>query len=168
MPVARWLPSSSGSPRPSRRPVAGARAPRIGFGWVHDLDDFVDVQITMRGKSGLGLPGQDRDGMPAERVDRQREVSATARAQHFCLPVSLQGLLEPDAVKVASPVCAVRRVVVSPAQPGGTRREVSGSPGLPGRESARGQEHAREAVAVWRRPGRGAARPARYGQGLIA
>jgi len=117
MPVARWLPSSSGSPRPSRRPVAGARAPRIGFGWVHDLDDFVDVQITMRGKSGLGLPGQDRDGMPAERLDRQREVSATARAQRFCLPVSLQGLLEPDAVKVASPVLRGPGAAMRPAYP---------------------------------------------------
>ena len=38
---------------------------------------------------------------------------------------------------------------------------VPGSPGLPGRESARGQEHAREAVVAWRRPGRRAARPAR-------
>jgi hypothetical protein len=28
--------------------------------------------------------------------------------------------------------CAVRRSVVSPAQPGGTRREVLGSNGLPG------------------------------------
>ena len=32
----------------------------------------------------------------------------------------------------------------------------------------RGQEHARKAVIVWRRPGRGTARPARYGQGWIA
>ena len=31
------------------------------------------------------------------------DTSATARAQHFCLPASHQGLLEPDAVKVARP-----------------------------------------------------------------
>jgi transposase InsO family protein len=38
--------------------------------------------------------------------------------------------------------CATRRVVVSPAQPGGTRREVPGSDGLPDAERLRGQEHA--------------------------
>ena len=65
-------------------------------------------------------------------------------------------------------LCAVWRFVVFPVQPGGTRREVPGSPDLPGVERRRGQEHVREAVAVWRRPGRGAARPARYGQGWIA
>jgi hypothetical protein len=35
-------------------------------------------------------------------------------------------------------VCAVRRFVVSPAQPGGTRREVLGSPDLPRGESPTG------------------------------
>jgi len=35
---------------------------------------------------------------------------------------------EPDAGKLARPVCAVWRFVVSPAQPGGTRKEVLGSP----------------------------------------
>jgi hypothetical protein len=64
--------------------------------------------------------------------------------------------------------CAVWRPAVSPAQPGGTRKEVPGSPDLPGGESRRGQEHVRKAVAAWRRPGRGAARSARYGQGWIA
>jgi hypothetical protein len=68
---------------------------------------------------------------------------------------------EPGAVKVARPVCAVRRFVASLMQLGGTWRSVPGSPGLPGRESARGQEHARKAVVVRRRPGRRAARPAR-------
>lgn len=64
--------------------------------------------------------------------------------------------------------CAVWRFAVSPVQPGGTRREVSGSPDLPGGESRRGPQHVREAVIGWRRPGRCAARPARYGQGWIA
>ena len=41
----------------------------------------------------------------------------------------------PDAVQVADRwQCAMRRLVVSPAQPGGTRREVLGSAGLPGSE----------------------------------
>src|SRR6185312_4218399 len=59
--------------------------------------------------------------------------------------------------------CAVWRFAVSPVQPGGTRREVPGSPDLPGSESQRGPQHVREAVIGWRRPGRCAARPARYG-----
>ena len=41
----------------------------------------------------------------------------------------------PDAVQVADRwQCAMRRLVVSPAQPGGPRREVLGSAGLPGSE----------------------------------
>jgi transposase len=41
----------------------------------------------------------------------------------------------PQAVQVADRwQCAMRRLVVSPAQPGGTRREVLGSAGLPGSE----------------------------------
>jgi len=35
--------------------------------------------------------------------------------------------------------CAARRSVISPAQPGGTRREVPGSDGWPGPERGRGQ-----------------------------
>ena len=41
----------------------------------------------------------------------------------------------PDAIQVADRwQCAMRRLVVSPAQPGGIRREVPGSDGLPGSE----------------------------------
>ena len=41
----------------------------------------------------------------------------------------------PDAVQVADRwQCAMRRLVVSPAEPGGIRREVPGSDGLPGSE----------------------------------
>ena len=36
--------------------------------------------------------------------------------------------------KIERFLCAARRLVVSPAQPGGTRREVPGSDGLPGSE----------------------------------
>jgi transposase InsO family protein len=38
--------------------------------------------------------------------------------------------------------CATRRPVASPAEPGGTRREVPGSDGSPGAERLRGREHA--------------------------
>jgi transposase len=41
----------------------------------------------------------------------------------------------PNATQVADRwQCAMRRLVVSPVQPGGTRREVPGSDGLPGSE----------------------------------
>lgn len=41
----------------------------------------------------------------------------------------------PEAIQVADRwQCAMRRLVVSPAQPGGTRKEVLGSDGLPGAE----------------------------------
>ena len=46
--------------------------------------------------------------------------------------------------------CATRRLVVSPAQPGGTRREVPGSDGLPDVERLMGQDHARKPAAGFR------------------
>jgi putative transposase len=44
--------------------------------------------------------------------------------------------------KIERVLCATRRPVASPAEPGGTRREVPGSDGSPGAERLRGQEHA--------------------------
>jgi hypothetical protein len=41
-------------------------------------------------------------------------------------------------------LCAARRFAVFPVQPGGIRREVPGSNGLPGSERLRGQQHARK------------------------
>ena len=58
------------------------------------------------------------------------------------------GLWEPYDGRLSRPACAVRRLVVSPTQSGGTRREVLGSLGLPGCESGRGQQHAEKAVAA--------------------
>jgi hypothetical protein len=53
----------------------------------------------------------------------------------------------PNAVQVADRwQCAMRRLVVSPAQPGGTWKEVLGSAGLPGAERRRGPQHARQAT----------------------
>jgi hypothetical protein len=53
----------------------------------------------------------------------------------------------PLAIQVADRwQCAMRRLVVSPAQPGGTWREVLGSAGLPGSERRRGPQHARQAT----------------------
>ncbi len=56
--------------------------------------------------------------------------------------------------------CAARRLVVSPAQPGGTRREVLGSNGLPRVERRTGQQPARKAAAEPRCQGRRVAGPA--------
>jgi hypothetical protein len=53
---------------------------------------------------------------------------------------------EPCDAKVSRTVCAVRRVVVNLLQAGRTRKEVLGSPHLPGVERQRGQEHVRKAV----------------------
>ena len=67
----------------------------------------------------------------------------------------------PQATQVADRwQCAMRRLVVSPAQPGGTRREVAGSDGLPGPERRREQQHAIEAAAVRRRQRRRVVGPA--------
>ncbi|MEU2874533.1 hypothetical protein ABZ769_36025 [Streptomyces olivoreticuli] len=64
--------------------------------------------------------------------------------------------------------CAVWRFVVSPTHSGGIWRNIPGLPDLPGGENRRGQQHVRKAVTVRRRPKRCAAKPARYGQSLIA
>lgn len=55
--------------------------------------------------------------------------------------------------KIERFLCATRRLVASPAEPGGTRREVLGSDGLPRPERERGQEHASKPRAVPRRMG---------------
>jgi hypothetical protein len=65
-------------------------------------------------------------------------------------------------------LCATRRLVISPAQRGGNRKEVPGSDGLPGTERLRGQQHARKPVAGSRRMGRRTGGPARYGESLTA
>jgi hypothetical protein len=65
-------------------------------------------------------------------------------------------------------LCATRRLVISPAQRGGNRKEVPGSDDLPGAERLRGQQHVRKPVAGSRRMGRRAGGPARYGESLIA
>ena len=62
--------------------------------------------------------------------------------------------------KIERFLCATRRPVASPAQPGGTRREVLGSDGLPGSERLREQEHARKPEAGPRRWGRRSGGPA--------
>jgi hypothetical protein len=67
------------------------------------------------------------------------EIQATsprARRRKTIPPEQLQMVLdgELDSTFAYSFICAARRPVVSPAQPGGTRRKVLGSNGLPGSE----------------------------------
>jgi hypothetical protein len=56
--------------------------------------------------------------------------------------------------------CAMRRSDVSPAEPGGTWKEVPGPDDLPDPETVTGQEHVRKLAAVPRRYGRCARWPA--------
>jgi hypothetical protein len=58
----------------------------------------------------------------------------------------VNGTGAPGAVKVACPVCAVRRSVVSLAQPGRTWKNVLGSNGLPEAERTTGPQHASKAA----------------------
>ena len=63
------------------------------------------------------------------------------------LTVQIVAKRDPHALQVwvvERTLCAARRFAVSPAQPGGIRREVPGSNGLPGSERLRGQQHARK------------------------
>lgn len=88
----------------------------------------------------------------------RKHLSTGELAFHYChIPAS-----QPDTLMVLVRVaclrwpveeglCATRRSVVFPVEPGGTWREVSGSDGLPGAERLRGQEHARKSAAGLRR-----------------
>jgi hypothetical protein len=107
-------------------------------------------------------PRNQRSGVPTSLTEAEGNIAGGAKREPSADPARSknQGM---HGISMREK-CAVRRFVVSPAQPGGTWRKVPGSIGLPSRESSRGQEHARKATAVWRRPGRRAARPARYGQ----
>jgi hypothetical protein len=55
---------------------------------------------------------------------------ATSLQAFFCDRLITQRSSSPETI-AAYRECAARRPVVSPAQPGGTRREVLGSDGLP-------------------------------------
>ena len=63
--------------------------------------------------------------------ERQARLVRDAVARRL-VEVGLE--LHPDKTRIVYCKCAARRPVVSPAQPGGTRRDVLGSNGLPGSE----------------------------------
>ena len=90
----------------------------------------------------LSLAERSRVGARSE--DEVRRALAPLRADGWRLRHSLpwRGRGDIDSLAIAptgvafvvETKCAARRPVVSPAQPGGTRREVLGSNGLPGSE----------------------------------
>ncbi len=65
----------------------------------------------------------------------------------LCRSIGQCKLLEPDALKGARPVCAVRRSVVSLAQPGRTWRNVLGSNDLPKAERLTGTRACQQSSA---------------------
>ena len=90
----------------------------------------------------LSLAG--RSGVGARSEDEVRRALAPLQAEGWRLRHSLpwRGRGDIDSLAIAptgvgfaiETKCAARRPVVSPVQPGGTRREVLGSNGLPGSE----------------------------------
>jgi hypothetical protein len=90
----------------------------------------------------------------------RRHLATGELAYHYCYvppgrPLTLMTLVRVACLRwpVEEGLCATKRAAVSPVQPGGTRREVCGSDGLPGAERLRGQEHARKPTARSRRLG---------------
>ena len=102
---------------------------------LHGIPDEV---LTDNGKVFTGRFGKPR---PAE-VLFERICRKNGIRQLLTKPYS-----PTTTGKVERWQCATRRMVVSPVQPGGTRREVPGSDGLPDAERLRGQEHARKPEA---------------------
>jgi len=60
---------------PVLRRLRHGRLARLAFDGAQDVDDFADVQVTVHRDPCLNLPGQNGNGVPAQRLDRQREVS---------------------------------------------------------------------------------------------
>jgi SRSO17 transposase len=97
----------------------------------------------------------------------RKHLRTSELAFHYCFVPEGHLLTKTRLIRAAGlrwPVeeglCATRRLVVSPPQVGETRREVSGSDGLPGAERLKGQEHARKPATRSRRLGWCAERPA--------
>ena len=100
------------------------------------------VGLGFYARHWLALAGRSRVGARSE--DDVRRALASLEAEGWRLRHSLrwQGggdidsvAISPTGIVVAIETkCAARRPVVSPVQPGGTRREVLGSNGLPGSE----------------------------------
>jgi integrase/recombinase XerD len=77
-----------------------------------------------------------RAGIPPVGAHRLRHTVATELLRHGAGLVEIGQVLrhQDQTTTAVYAKCAARRSVVSPAQPGGTRRKVLGSNGLPGSE----------------------------------
>jgi hypothetical protein len=103
---------------------------------------IVAAALGLCARHWLSLARRSRVGARSE--DAVQRPLAPLQAEGWRLRHSLpwQGRGDIDSVVIApsgiailiETKCAARRPVVSPAQPGGTRREVLGSDGLPGSE----------------------------------
>ena len=135
--------------RAARLALASAGAAVLGVGVVTigaavpgALLLVVAVVLGVRARHWLALARRNRLGARSE--DDVRRALMPLRAEGWRLRHSLrwQGPGDIDSVAIAptgiavaiETKCAARRPVVSPVQPGGTRREVLGSNGLPGSE----------------------------------
>jgi hypothetical protein len=117
--------------------AVGAGAPAVaGVMWLIALALVIDARRWVR------LARRSRVGARSE--DEVRRALASLEAAgwrlHHSLPYGGRGDIDSVAIAptgIAFAIetkCAARRPVVSPVQPGGTRREVLGSNGLPGSE----------------------------------
>ena len=95
-------------------------------------------------------------------------------ASRSCLPIGgwacglTAGQWEPGELRGSRPVCAVRRVIISPAQPGDTRRRCLGYQLTRDRKINGTGACWEKGATVRRRCRAGCVRPGRHGEGLIA
>jgi transposase InsO family protein len=122
------------------RLVARASSRAVCLALIEALGRF-GVPEEMLTDNGKQFTGRFTKPRPAEVLFERvcREHGITAKLTKPYSPTTTG--------KVERWQCATRRTVVSPVQPGGTRREVPGSDGLPDAERLMGQEHARKPEA---------------------
>lgn len=98
-------------------------------------------------KSRRGPRRRKPDKLHADKAYDHVELRDWVRDQGIVVRIARKGVESSDTLGrhrwvIERTMCAARRPVVSPVQPGGTWREVPGSNGLPEAERLRGQEHA--------------------------
>jgi hypothetical protein len=93
----------------------------------------------------------------------------TMRFERYCDDLVVHCVSsEPDESRGSRPVCAVRRVIISPAQPGDTRRRCLGYQLTCDRKINGTGACWEKGATVGRRCTAGCVRPGRHGEGLIA
>ena len=169
----------------AHREATRDRTKRVGYDYIHSLVDdhsrlaYSEVLPDETGTTCAGFLARAAAYFAAhgitsiERVMTDNAWAYKHSIRAVCADLGAkQVFIKPHCPwqngKVERLKCATRRTVVSPVQPGGTRREVLGSDGLPGSERLRGQEHARKPEAGPRRWGRCSGGPAWHGESWIA